>query len=282
MPAAPFRRRLDRCQTRDYIATMPSGYLLDNAGAEAPIRFNALSALFDPGTIRHLQERGVGPGWYCLEIGAGSGSIARWLADRVGPTGHVLATDIDPRHLQSVTLPNLEVRRHDISTDPLPEATFDLVHARLVLMHLPRREGVLARLISALKPGGWLVEEEYDASSMRPDPAASPGEILLKTQIAIWKLMEDNGVNLRYGRQLFGRLRTHGLTEVGAEAMVSMSHHGSAGMSILRANYLQLRQLLIDGNYVSQEQFEQDLARLDDPEFMGPTAVMWSAWGRRR
>ena len=47
---------------------LPS-YLLDNAGKEAPRRLSALAAMFDSGTIRHLESRGVGPGWRCLEVG---------------------------------------------------------------------------------------------------------------------------------------------------------------------------------------------------------------------
>ena len=58
-------------------------------------------------------------GWRCLEVGGGSGSIANWLADRVGDTGSVVVTDIDPRFLNRSPRRNVEVRRHDISTDPL-------------------------------------------------------------------------------------------------------------------------------------------------------------------
>lgn len=262
-------------------AQSPEGYVLDNAAREAPTRFAALSALFDPGTIRHLEERGVGRGWHCLEVGAGGGSIASWLADRVGPTGCVVATDIDPRFLQSLKLSNLEVRHHNIAADPLPEVGFDLVHARLVLMHLPDREKVLARMISALKPGGWLVSEEYDSASMLPDPAANPEEVLLKTQVAFMRILDAHGVNRRYGRLLFGQLRAHGLISVGAEARVFMSPNGSPGASIVRANYEQLHDAMIDAKYITQQEFDEDMARLDDAHFMVPTAILWSAWGRR-
>jgi SAM-dependent methyltransferase len=280
LPAGGSEGRVGNSATRG-ARSGQTGYLLGNADREAPIRFAALSALFDPGTIRHLEQRGVGRGWHCLEVGAGSGSIASWLADRVGPTGRVLATDIDPRFLESLKRPNLEVRRHDIAVDPLPEAAFDLVHARLVLMHLPDREKALAHMISALKPGGWLVDEEYDSASMPPDPAVSPVEVLLKTQVALMRLLEDRGVNRRYGRLLFGRLRAHGLLSVCAEARVFMWQSGSPGASILRANYEQLREAMIDGNYVTQQQFDEDVARLDDPDFMMPSGILWSAWGRR-
>jgi len=258
-----------------------SGYLLDNGAREAPTRFAVLSALFDPGTIRHLEVCGVGRGWHCLEVGGGSGSIASWLADRVGPTGRVLATDIDPRFLESLNLPKLEVRRHDIATDPLPEAAFDLVHARLVLMHLPERETALARMISALKPGGWLVDEEYDSSSMPPDPAVNPAEVLLQTQVALMRVLEDGGVDRRYGRQLCGRLRAHGLINVAGEARAFMWQGGSPGAALVRATYELLRGAMIDGNYITPQQFEEDIARLNDPDFMMPSSILWSAWGCR-
>jgi hypothetical protein len=44
-----------------------------------------------------------------------------------------------------LTNPRLEVRRHDIVRDPLPEAAFDLIHARLVFNSLPRWEDVLEK-----------------------------------------------------------------------------------------------------------------------------------------
>src|SRR4051794_33015496 len=112
-------------------------YLLNNGNPEASRRFDALSTTYDSTTIRHLESLGIGEGWTCLEVGGGGGSIAAWLADRVGPRGRVLATDIDPRFLQSLRLPNVEVQKHNVLTDPLPEAAFDLIHLRLVLIHLP-------------------------------------------------------------------------------------------------------------------------------------------------
>ena len=134
-------------------------YILDNADRQSVDRFDALAAMFDAGTIQHLQRRGVSEGWACLEVGAGGGSIARWLADRVGASGHVLATDIDTRHLEQARSGNLDIQRHDIAADALPESAFDLVHARLVLMHVVDGSTAMAKMIAALKPGGWLVVE---------------------------------------------------------------------------------------------------------------------------
>lgn len=261
--------------------TTQSSYLFPNRDPETSVRFAALSQVFDDISIQHLINCGVTTGWHCLEIGAGGGSIANWLANRVGASGYVLATDIDPRFLESVRLPNVEVRRHDVVVDVLPQRTFDLVHSRLVLHHLPQREKALQNMISALKPGGWILVEDHDSASMPPDPTASAGERLLKTQLAAWKVLDDGGVNRGYGRQLFGRLRTYGLTDCGADARAFIWEGGSAGISILRANFQQLREAMISRNYVTPEEFEQDIVRLDDPDFVVPSGILWSTWGRR-
>jgi ubiquinone/menaquinone biosynthesis C-methylase UbiE len=263
------------------MGTVPSGYLLTNSAREAQTRFTALSALYDQSTIRHLEGRGITRGWHCLEIGAGNGTIARWLADRVGCAGHVLATDLDTRHLEHLEGPGLEIRRHDIGADNLPEATFDLIHTRLVLMHVPAREIALSRMISGLKPGGWLVMEEYDSCSMLPDPEVSPDEVFLPTHAAMMRLLEERGVNRRYGRLLAGLLRRRGLNSVGAEAQLFMWQQESPGIPMMQANFEQLREAMIDGNYVTKQQFDEDFARLHDPCFMTPSAILWSVWARR-
>lgn len=255
-------------------------YVFDNAAAQTPARFSALEDIFDPETIRHLTELGVAKGARCLEVGAGAGSIARWLSDRVGDAGRVLAVDIDTRFLESSCAPNLEVKRLDLASDPLPQAAFDFVHARLVLGHLPDREKVLAGLVRALKPGGCLLAEDMDLLSLLPDPAASPAEVLLASRLAQVQIMQERGVELRYGRLLAGRLRAHGLQDVGAEGRVFMWQGGSRGTALHRANLEQLAVELIDSGRVTRHQLDQDLARLEDPAYMAPSGIIWAAWGR--
>jgi SAM-dependent methyltransferase len=263
------------------IEAVHSDYMLANKGKEARVRFAALAAIYDPQTIRHLETLGVARGWRCLEVGAGSGTIAKWLSDRVGPTGHVLVTDVDTRFLEPLRGPTLDVRAHDIGSDPLPGAEFDLIHTRLVLMHVRDRDTALAHMVSSLKVGGWLLVEEYDSCSLPPDPALSSGEVLLKTHVAMLRLLEDGGLNRRYGRLLSGLLRESGLTSVGASAQLFMWQSGSPGIAMMRANFEQLREAMIQANYITPQQFDEDLARLNNPSFMMPSSILWSAWGRR-
>jgi len=257
----------------------------DDAGldmvANAATRFAALSTLFDANTRCHLLKRGLATGWQCLEVGGGNGSIASWMAEHVGPAGRVVVTDIETRFLDVLDRPNLEVRRHDIRRDPMPGQRFDLVHARMILTHLPERDAALRRLVTAVKPGGYLVCEEFDGVSTEADARVSPGEVSLKTHRAMHRLSVDRGLDRRYGRLLFGRLRELGLTDVGAEARMSMIQSGSSMARLLRASYELRRRAMIDAGYVTDEEFDADLARMEADDFMMPSPVMWTAWGRR-
>ena len=156
------------------------GYLLDNDAAAAGARLDALAAIFDPTTFRHLDALGVGAGWRCWEVGAGGPSVVRWLAARVGARGGVVATDIDVSWIGNTAGPAVEVVVHDVGRDPPPVQDFDLVHARLVLVHVARRDQALRSMVHALRPGGWLVVEDADPA-LQPlsclDPHTAEGEL---------------------------------------------------------------------------------------------------------
>ena len=90
-----------------------------------------------------------------------------WMGDLVGPMGHVVGVDLDPKFLREVERPNVSVVRADIRTAQLSQQSFDVVHARYVLIHLADYEVALTKMLDCLKPGGWLVLEEPDFSASR-------------------------------------------------------------------------------------------------------------------
>ena len=260
---------------------MATPYLLDNAQAQAARRMQVLAHLYDATTRRMLSEVGIGDGWQCLEVGGGGGSIAHWMAERVAPGGSVLCTDIDPRHIAAPRLPNLRIERHDIVRDHLPAAHFHLIHARLVLIHIPERDAVLERLITALRPGGWLVIEDFDVLSLLPDRAVNPHEVPLPTANAMRIYMARGGADARSGRLLHGKFRALGLAEVAAEGRMLMFDRANGGTEIMRVNFEQVGAKLISSGLIDEEQLRADLARLDDPDFAVPSPIMWSVRGRR-
>jgi len=147
--------------------TLNHDYLYDNSSSVAADRLRGLEAVEDSSTIELLNRLNVAPGWHCLEIGAGAGSIARWLAERVGPQGRIVATDIDTRLLDPTLY---EVWQHDLVQDALPSSAFDLVHLRHVLIHVSRakHETILRTVRETLKPTGSLLIEESDLQSWHP------------------------------------------------------------------------------------------------------------------
>jgi SAM-dependent methyltransferase len=256
-------------------------YVFDNAAPQAASRLGALAEMFDPGTIRHLNARGVAEGWRCLEVGGGGGTIARWLAEQVGPRGSVLTTDIDTRYLESLRLPNVEVRRHDVAAEPLPEAAFDLVHARLVLNAVPAEAGALARLARALKPGGWMVIEDFQAFPGGYEPADDQLERTSKTTSVMRQVIAAAGLDPQSGRTLPARLRACGLVDVDAEGRVFVWRAGTAGATLTRANREQLRPAMLATGLITDEELAADLAGIDEDDFETTSPILWAAWGRR-
>jgi hypothetical protein len=111
--------------------------------------YATLGELFDVTTFRHLEALGLRAGWRCWEVGAGGPTVPTGLADWVGPTGQVLATDIDVSALEEAPEPGFEILRHDVAAEPAPRSGLDLVHARLVLMHVADRDAALTAMAAA-------------------------------------------------------------------------------------------------------------------------------------
>jgi SAM-dependent methyltransferase len=252
---------------------------------EALARLRALEAVLDPGTIQLLEALGPRAGWRCLAVGAGGGSIAAWLCRRVGPTGWVLATDPDPRSLHALaalTAPNLEVRRHDVTTDALPERAFELVHTRGVLEHLPApaRAAALGRMAAALAPGGWLLAEAGDYVSWAPAtgcPAARAARFAEASAAVLRALPGD----VFYGRNLAVDLQAQGLAEVAAEGRVALVRGASPAARIWRTAWAALGDRIVASGALTRPELEGFVALHDDPDvaWLGPVAV--AAWGRR-
>jgi SAM-dependent methyltransferase len=259
---------------------IPEKYALDNARDEAQVRMAGLAALYDGTTARHLRAIGIGDGWQCLEVGAGSPSIPTWMAERVGASGSVLVTDINTRFLETINHPRIKVKRHDIAHDPLPEDHFDLIHARLVLVWVQARDRALKRIVQSLKPGGWLVIEDFDNLSMPPDPAFDGPEAFLRVYRAMQRAIEAR-TDFLYGRRLLGLFRSCGLEDVGSEGRVLQWQGGSPGMDVVWSNCMQLRSAMIGSGAITPQEFDEAMALLKVPDTVVTSPVMWTVWGRR-
>jgi SAM-dependent methyltransferase len=257
-----------------------TGYLLENTAAEAGGRFAGLSAIFDPVTVRHLDTLGVGPGWRCWEVGAGGPSIPRLLAERVGPAGSVLATDLDVAWLGEVG-DAVEVRRHDVATDDPPQG-FDLVHARLVLTHVPARTEALRRMAGALRTGGWLLVEDFDVR-IQPwvclDPRSPADDLANRIRAGFVELLTQRGVDMEFGRTLPRRLREAGLVDVAADAYFPVAHPGGALLEA--ANVRQVRDGLVARGHATDAEIDTYLTLVEAGRLDIASPPLVSARGRR-
>jgi SAM-dependent methyltransferase len=246
-----------------------SRYPISNADPDEERRLTLLESLSDPGTLQRLSNLGVGSGWRCLEVGAGHGSIAKWLCEKVGTTGSVVATDIDTRFLDGIAADNLQVLKHDVVDDPLPSGGFDLIHSRAVLTHLGARDAVLDKMIRALRPGGWLLLEEVDGFPL----TASGSEFFIK-------MMTPMVREWTWARKLPSLFAAHGLLDIGVDVRTALFNGGSPAAEFWRQRVEGTRDRWLQGG-ATDESVNELCRLLQDPSFWTFHSANISAWGRR-
>ncbi|MBO3751168.1 class I SAM-dependent methyltransferase [Streptosporangiaceae bacterium NEAU-GS5] len=243
-------------------------------GAEGA-RLATMAAVCDPETISLLERLGLDASWRCLEVGAGGGSVAAWLAERVA---HVTATDIDTRYLDGLNAPNLAILRHDVTSDPLPEQSFDLVHARFVLEHLRERENVLDRMVSWLAPGGLLVVEAFARLPAVSTP--HPGfrdimDALIKT------LNLTIGTDTDWPWTFPAPLHERGLTGIGAAANIPITGGANASAQCWTLTLTQMRPRILELGLASADSLDRALDLLGDLAFFDFATATIACWGYR-
>jgi ubiquinone/menaquinone biosynthesis C-methylase UbiE len=251
-----------------------SGYVYDQTFTEERARLAGMEAQWDPGTFRHIESLGLPPGASCWEIGGGAGSVASWLAERFE---RVLVTDVDTRFLEPLASPRVTVERHDVVGDPLGDEQFDLVHARLVLEHLPQRDAVLDRLVTTLRPAGWLLIEDYDWASYGVDPGS---EVAAGVTAAVLEFMAEAGFDPYFGRRLLRALRERGLAETDAEGRTLVMGTEHPGIAFYRFSLISLRDAVVSRGAVTEAEVDEVLQQMDGDDRIIISPSMVAAWGR--
>jgi SAM-dependent methyltransferase len=245
-------------------------------------RLRLLEARYDSGTFRRLCTFGPLAGARCLEVGAGAGSVARWLAAQAGPSGQVVATDTNPRFLADAEKAGVEVRRHDILADPLEPGRYDLVHCRALLCHLSDPGQALRAMAAAARPGGWLIAEDADYCSLVAADPAHPRSP--RFDAVMHKLLSfiaaGRAFDPFFGRRLPGLAASAGLTDVGCEAIACHRQGASAPAEVLARSLERTGCRALRDGVVRADEFETVLAALRDPSFTFVDALNVAAWGR--
>ena len=253
----------------------PAEYAFPHAAADEDRRLELFEQRLDPLTKRRIERLGIGEGSRCLEVAGGRGSIARWLCDLVGPGGHVTTTDLETGFLARLEHPNLTVLRHDVRTDGFSERSFDLIHARALLMHIGDRMSVLRRMTSWLAPGGWLLVEEPDFGMWLADY-----DPIWSAHPRAWHEAFPNG-SLSQGRALLRQIHQLGLQDVGADAELDIVEPGTPLAEFYRLSMATTAEPLIAAGAVTAAEAADLVARLETPGFLGCGFAFIGAWGRR-
>jgi SAM-dependent methyltransferase len=258
-----------------------ANYVMTGTATDAEsARLAVLEAWQDPGTLRRLDGLNIAAGSRCLEVGAGRGSIARWLSAHVGPDGHVVAADIDCRFLTGLP-DNVEVRTLDIRHDDLEPDTYDLVHSRALLIHLPDPTSALQRLSSALRPGGVLLAEEADYS-LRAFGGHPNAQWCTDLQRRVIDALTSARITNGYlGRTLPALLLEVGLEIIGGEVEASIARPGDVAFEFERLTAEGSGPALIAAGLMTEDEHARRLEVLRGTSTVVTTLAVVSAWARR-
>lgn len=255
-------------------------YLFDEVATDAELaRLRLHEQWLDPLSQRYLARVGATEGMRCLDVGAGAGSVARWLSQQVGPTGRVVAVDQDTKFLVDLDA-TVEVRRLNILTDEVEENAFDLIHTRTLLGHLSNPRAGLERMVRALAPGGILLSLDDDLGlvSLAGHPEANLATELFHRWFETLKSLEI--VDSCLGRTVPGLLAEVGLQDVTAEGTTLVSRRGDVVHEDHRRAFASVREMVVAKGF-DGDAWDRAVALFEDDEIIYVGTTMFASWGRK-
>jgi precorrin-6B methylase 2 len=229
------------------------------------LRLRMIEELFDPTTIGHLERAEIAAGWRCLELGAGAGSIMKWMGGVVGDRGSVIGIDKNANHLRGLSEPPLQIIEGDFLEVPLDEA-FDLAHCRYVLIHNRASDAILRKLCNVLKPGGFLVVEEPDFTSAKL-LSHNADDAQQRLNNAVCRMFEQMGLDPAYGLGLPKRIADAGLHVVEVDSRLHLAGGGSLMARMMGASKRALADKYVATGEASRADIERCIENTTDDRF---------------
>ena len=236
-----------------------------------------------------LDRVGLRPGNSAIDLGCGPRGILDLLAGRVSPGGRVAGLDADPAHTAMAAefaasrgLSDVEIMTADARHTGLPSGSFDLVHARTLLVNVPDPAELVAEMVRLARPGGWVAGMEPDteyAMCYPPHPAFT--RLCEIFPVAFGR----NGADPAIGRRVPELFHQAGLTDIGTEARVQMYPPGNSRRTIRLDLVRSMRPQVLEMGLASQAQLDEldaaARAHLDDPHTIAVSGLLFLAWGRK-
>ena len=263
-------------------------YALGSDPAESA-RLQRQSEELRPQSVALLDRIGLKPGQSAIDLGCGPRGILDLLSAAVSPGGSVTGLDADPAHIAMASqyagehdLANVEVMAGDARHTGLPGGSFDLVHARTLLVTIPGPAEVIAEMVRLARPGGWVASQE-------PDVGCS----LCYPPLPAWDRMREildasfsrSGADTMIGRRLTELYREAGLEEIGVVVHAGTYPPGHSRRTLLPDLVRSLRPGIVGLGLAD----ERELAGIDravrrhlaDPRTLVMPHLLMAAWGRK-
>jgi SAM-dependent methyltransferase len=252
-------------------------------------RLIAQAGVLAPEARTLLDQLGIEPGWRVIDVGCGPIGVLDLLAERVGPAGAVVGLEPQQRLLAVARelivergLDNVQLVEGDAGTPGLPRGSFDLAHARLLLVVVPNPAAVLAQIVALVRPGGMVAVQEVDHISWCCEPPHPAWDRLL----AVWRAQYcEGGRDVYIGRRLQGLLHAAGVTDVGVRAFTQVYQAGDPRQTQLLTFVETARERILDGGAIRERELTELTAALGahlaDPSTLVVAELMFQAWGRK-
>ena len=255
-----------------------------------------------PAEIRHLVEQaevyakeatelfdliGVGAGSAVIDVGCGVLGVVHLLAERIGADGRVVGLDREARMVESARRlaeqhgVAVEFIEADATATGLPDNSFDLVHARTLLLNVQNPGKILAEMVRIAKLGGVVAVQEPDASAWNCDPPHPAFDIL---RSAILDTYRRTGKDFSIGRRIARMLRDAGVHDVQVRATARVTRAGDYYQTFLLAIAGLVRDVIVQAGDLTVDEFDSYAAalraHLEAPDTITCQPIMWQAWGR--
>jgi SAM-dependent methyltransferase len=268
--------------------TDTSTYLLAGGSTELE-RLRLQARVWEPEAEVMLDRIDVAPDWHCIDLGCGAMGLVGPLSRRIGPRGHVVGVDIDPKQLvaarefvQENKLENVEILERDAYDTQLPRESFDFTHVRFVFAPVGRDDELVREMLALTRPGGVVAIQEPDATCWNCYPAHPAWERL---KSAILTAFARGGGDFNAGQRTVGMLRRAGLEDVHIRAAV-LALQGTHPYKRLPIQFAtSLRQRIVAGGILSETELDQAIAECEqvasDPTTIVMSFIVTQVWGRK-
>ena len=235
-----------------------------------------------------FDQIGVRDGWRVIEIGCGPRGCLGLLSRRVGSEGRVVGVERSSEQVERARhfvaeggLTNVEVVDADAHRLDLPERTFDLATARLVLTNVPRPQEIVAEMVRLVRPRGFVALHEPDPTTSRCDPPLVAQTRLLQVLNAYAEL---SGIDRSIGLRVPRLLRELGLLDICVNPLVHVYPPGHGRRMLLLDFVENARDRILERELIGKAELDELTAavrqHLENPFTLVVSSLYLQAWGR--